>query len=61
MITPLNSAIFEPSESNIWNLVIWVIVIIAVIAYCKHEQNSGKYDNNNDDHNDFHINDDYGY
>lgn len=61
MITPLNSAIFEPSEGSIWNLVIWIVIILVVYIYCKYEENSGKYDNNNNYHNDFHINDDYEY
>lgn len=61
MITLLNSAIFEPSEGSIWNLVIWIVIILVIYIYCKHEENSGKYDNNNDDYDDFHINDDYGY
>lgn len=35
MITPLNSAIFEPSESSIWNLVIWIVIFLGTILYAK--------------------------
>lgn len=35
MFIPLNSAIFEPSESSIWNLVIWIVILLGGILYAQ--------------------------
>lgn len=28
----LNSAIFEPSEGSVWNIIIWLVVAIVIIS-----------------------------